>query len=210
MNHGDLVQLALQWLRRPASRKGPGCAIALSEVGGVFSGERADAWGYRYNPGSGGPGSTLVEVKTSRADFFADQKKQHRNGGASGMGRYRYYLCPEGVIGRDDLPPRWGLIHANARGHLKVLQGHTLDHRYLATHEEWAHPVNDRLEKELMAHLLARLEDPESINRRYREIQRITQKAAELQDENNRLRRERRRLIARREGVESAFEASGG
>tara|TARA_R110002124_G_scaffold128157_23_gene288769 strand:- start:1066 stop:1338 length:273 start_codon:yes stop_codon:yes gene_type:complete len=32
-----------------------------------------------------------------------------------GLGVYRFYLCPEGLIHPDELPPRWCLLYANGR-----------------------------------------------------------------------------------------------
>ena len=75
--HSRLSEIACSWLKRPMSNKGPACQIAMIEVGGLYGGERADAWGYRW--GCNG-GSVLVEVKVSRSDFLVDAKKPHRNG----------------------------------------------------------------------------------------------------------------------------------
>lgn len=121
MNHARLSEIACAWLKRPMGNRGPACQIAMIEVGGLYGGERADAWGYRW--GCNG-GSVLVEVKVSRSDFLADAKKPHRNGEVLGMGTYRYYMCPEGIITLDDLPRGWGLLWVNNRGHVKLLAGH--------------------------------------------------------------------------------------
>jgi len=53
--------------------------------------------------------TTLVEVKVSRADFLKDKKKPHRQG--LGMGNYRYYCCPDGMIKPEELPENWGLFY---------------------------------------------------------------------------------------------------
>ncbi len=119
MTHDDLNQIAKRWLLRAQSAKGPGCKVAFVEVGAVGDGERADAWGYRW----GWEGcSVLVESKVSRSDFLADRKKPHRQSG--GMGEYRYFICPEGIINVDDLPDRWGLLWVNKRGHIRIMAGH--------------------------------------------------------------------------------------
>lgn len=52
--------------------------------------------------------SFLVEVKTSRADFLSDKKKPFRQ--SRGMGDWRFYMCPEGLIKPEELPEGWGLI----------------------------------------------------------------------------------------------------
>ena len=56
--------------------------------------------------------SLLLEVKTSRADFLADRLKPERSGHRRGVGLYRAYLCPEGLLSVNDLPARWGLLYA--------------------------------------------------------------------------------------------------
>lgn len=119
MNHSDLCKLALSWLKRPNSRKGHGCAVALSECRTGWDGEIPDAIGFRTTAPQSG--SVLIEVKTSRADFLADKDKPHRQSG--GVGDWRYYMAPEGVLQLSDMPERWGLIEVNKRGHIKVRSG---------------------------------------------------------------------------------------
>ena len=54
--------------------------------------------------------SFLIECKASRADFLADAKKSFRANPNLGMGDWRFYMCPEGVIQPEELPQHWGLI----------------------------------------------------------------------------------------------------
>ena len=65
--------------------------------------------------------NALVECKTSRADFLADQAKPHRQAG--GVGNWRYYMAPEGIISVHELPDKWGLVEVNHRGHMKTVVG---------------------------------------------------------------------------------------
>ena len=70
--------------------------------------ETPDAWGFNSY------GQTmLLEAKASRSDFLADKRKFFRRLPALGLGQFRYYIAPSGVISQQDLPPRWGLIIAN-------------------------------------------------------------------------------------------------
>lgn len=192
MTHDDLSALACRWLKRAHSANGPGCKIALTEVGGLWGGERADAWGYRW--GFDG-GSVLVEVKVSRSDFLADAKKPHRNGEKIGMGLYRYYLCPEGIIQPEELPEGWGLLWVNKRGHIKAIAGHV---QFLKSWKErdrvaeWQNEHNRQLELDILAHTLSRVGDPQVLNERLRE----------LQNRLNRSLRENER-IRKREGERS-------
>jgi hypothetical protein len=54
--------------------------------------------------------SFLIECKASRADFLADKNKSFRINPEEGMGDWRFYMCPEGLIQPEDLPDGWGLI----------------------------------------------------------------------------------------------------
>lgn len=120
MNHAEMCALAVKWLKRPNSAGGPGCAVAVSECRTGWDGEIPDAIGFRCaNPT---PGSVVVEVKVSRSDFLADSKKPHRAGG--GVGDWRYFMAPEGMIDAGELPAGWGLLEVNGRGHIKVKAGH--------------------------------------------------------------------------------------
>lgn len=199
VTHDTLSVLASKWLKRSASANGPGCHLGLIEVGGLFGGERADAWGYRYGHRGG---SVLVEVKVSRADFLADAKKPHRSGEVLGMGLYRYYMCPEKLIQPSELPDGWGLLWVNARRHVKVKAGHVLCLQNTRDHDKtktWQHDVNTQREMDLVAHLLARLGDPQELNRQYRDMQsevsRLMQKVNRLEKENQEARRQRSREI---------------
>ena len=76
----------------------------------TWSSELTDVWGLgAWNE------TSAIEVKTSHADFKADQKKWARSDDAMnrGMqaGNYRWYLCPEGVIKKEELPDKWGLLY---------------------------------------------------------------------------------------------------
>lgn len=57
--------------------------------------------------------SALIEVKVSRSDFACDRLKPERSAG--GVGVYRFYLCPTGLIRVEELPAKWGLLYADGR-----------------------------------------------------------------------------------------------
>ncbi|WP_114099663.1 adenylosuccinate synthase [Thalassospira profundimaris] len=115
--HDRLCEVARKWLLRAHSSRGLGCNLALREISSIYGGESPDVLGYRAS----GPwsGTYLVEVKTSRPDFLADRKKGFRADPSIGVGDWRFYLCPEGLISPADLPEKWGLIWVNSRGHIK-------------------------------------------------------------------------------------------
>lgn len=59
--------------------------------------------------------STLIECKTSRSDFLADRKKISRMKPFCGMGNFRYYLAPSGIIKILELPENWGLLETDGK-----------------------------------------------------------------------------------------------
>jgi len=78
--------------------------VAVELVTGAA--ELPDIWGFN------GWDSVLVEVKTTHADFLADQKKwiRQKENNKYHLGNYKYYLCPDGVIKKEELPDGWGLL----------------------------------------------------------------------------------------------------
>ncbi|GGL15476.1 hypothetical protein [Deinococcus radiotolerans] len=108
--HAQLVELARQWLYRQD------CSYVFTEYGALT--EKPDALGYF------GPQATiLIECKVSRADFRADAKKRWRKEPATGLGRWRYYLAPRGLLRPEDLPERWGLLEVLPTGTIKCVHG---------------------------------------------------------------------------------------
>jgi hypothetical protein len=101
--HAELVEKAVAWLRRN------GFGAVTSEITAYGSRERPDAIGFRETC------SAIVEVKASRADFLADAAKPERSQPETGIGTYRFFLSPPGVISVADLLPGWGLLHADGR-----------------------------------------------------------------------------------------------
>lgn len=86
-----------KWMKRQ------GFAVVATEVVALGCQEIADVVGFRSTC------SMILESKVSREDFLRDLKKPHRHEG--GLGLYRFFICPPGVILESDLPPRWGLLY---------------------------------------------------------------------------------------------------
>ncbi|HHH9441343.1 TPA: hypothetical protein ACP32N_003282 [Pseudomonas aeruginosa] len=87
--------------------------MIATELFTVGSRERPDVLAFRQTA------SAVIEVKVSRADFRADRDKPERTAG--GLGNYRFFLCPEGMIHPEDLPRRWGLLYAKGRSVVPVV-----------------------------------------------------------------------------------------
>ena len=178
MNHAELCEIAKKWLVRPNSQRGHGCHVALSECRSGWGGEMPDAIGFRA--ASRVTETVVVEVKVSRADFLADAKKPHRADG-EGMGVYRYFMCPEGLIQPHEAPARWGLLWVNARGHVTAKLGPVALSNNRGTCDvvaaPWQHVRNAERETWLLIRVMARIDDPDkvknSINAAQREQARL-------------------------------------
>lgn len=104
MTHSECVQSGTAWLSRR-------CDVVLPEFF-CWNGELADVIGFKQARSA----STLIECKVSRSDFFADRKKAFRIDPSKGMGDYRYYCCPKGMIRVDEVPEGWGLLYVYPSG----------------------------------------------------------------------------------------------
>jgi len=104
MNHDELVKRAEKWLKN--SKK---CGVVMIEwYGGPR--ETPDAIGW-YGREEG----ILIECKSSYEDFKADSRKYFRKTPGRGMGKFRYYMAPPGIIPLDELPPKWGLLEVHEK-----------------------------------------------------------------------------------------------
>ena len=101
MTHDQLIQAGINWFKNDLKSR-----VVLSEAKG-FGGEIPDviAWKSGF--------SFLIECKTSRADFLADKKKICRM--HQGVGHYRLFLCPTGMIKPEELPCGWGLLYFDGK-----------------------------------------------------------------------------------------------
>lgn len=109
MTHAELVERAARWLRNAQ-----GCKPVFAEMVTAAS-TTPDAIGWSWGV------SRLVEVKVSRADFFADRKKIGARSPGSAMGRRRWYMVPAGLVVAADLPPDWGLVYVDGSRLAEVL-----------------------------------------------------------------------------------------
>lgn len=106
--HKKLTKLGASWFRKN------GFGVVATELCSIGSREQPDVLAFRSNC------SAMIEVKVSRADFLADRKKPERKSG--GVGIYRFYLCPEGMIKPEELPPRWCLLYAKGRSVIEAVK----------------------------------------------------------------------------------------
>lgn len=112
MTHDELVKRSARWLFGTQR-----CATVLTEASAWATSEQPDAIGWQPNGTS-----HLVECKVSRGDFRADKDKPIRRreqmappNEVVGMGNYRWYVTPSGLITPDMLPADWGLAEVRER-----------------------------------------------------------------------------------------------
>ncbi len=101
ITHDELINAGIDWFKKDLKTN-----VILSESRG-FGGEIPDiiAWKSGF--------SFLIECKSTRSDFLADKNKLFRYSG--GVGHYRLFLCPTGLIKRVELPIGWGLLYFDGK-----------------------------------------------------------------------------------------------
>lgn len=103
--HGELISIAEKWLLNTQN-----CGFVFKELRCYTPNkEIPDAIGFCNGY------SILIECKTSYKDFKSDSKKLFRKRPELGMGSFRFYMAPEGIITPDELPYKWGLIEVNSK-----------------------------------------------------------------------------------------------
>ncbi len=112
MTHAELVNAAAKYLKYNCR-----CGVVFTELVSA-AGEIPDAIGFRMDY------SIVIECKASKNDFLQDAKKRYRIHSWMGMGSYRYYMCPEGLLKPGDMPDKWGLIYVTGAGKRILVRGH--------------------------------------------------------------------------------------
>ncbi|MEG0983076.1 hypothetical protein [Algoriella sp.] len=102
MTHSDLVEIGYKWILKK-------CSFAFKEMK-CLNNEIPDVIGFRSNV------SFLIEAKTSKSDFLIDKKKPFRIKPELGVGDFRFFITPVGLISIEELPDNWGLIEVNQKG----------------------------------------------------------------------------------------------
>lgn len=191
LDHRTLSEMGAKWCKKPASQNGHGCNISIVE--GCANKENADIIGFRHsNPAKG---SVLIEVKVSRSDFLSDKKKPHRKNQSSGMGKWRYFLCPENLITPKDLKnhPKWGLLYGYPNGRIKVIVGPLADKPNWKERDERLNQFafdeyNIENEQVLLIKSLTRFEELDDMIKLQRLNNKVSNQSMRLSDENRELR----------------------
>lgn len=150
--HKDIIDIGYKWIMGR-------CAFAFKDLVTVSS-EIPDIIGFNST------GSFLLEAKVSRIDFLKDNKKDFRINSWMGMGDWRFYIAPKGLIKVNELPENWGLIEVNENRKARTV------HNPFGKGNIYSHWVknekNDIAEKRMMFSALRRLEEKKLIKEIYK------------------------------------------
>lgn len=149
--HDRLVEEARRYLTDTL-----GCGFAFAEMHGGNSKEVPDAIGW-LNAKT----TVLIECKASRSDFHADGEKTARQRPSEGVGLFRLYMTPKGLVEPEELPPKWGLVEVDRYdGSLRSIrkEGPTGPARKWPTQPEWMHKRDKEAERSVMYSALRRFE----------------------------------------------------
>lgn len=118
LTHKQLVNISSKWLKKHEQNIVlPNCSIIASEVvSSAETGEIPDILGWCSWA------SVLIEVKTTRKDFLRDRNKPFRYSSGIGVGEFRYYLSPDGILSTKDVPENWGLLHCDKNGKIYIIK----------------------------------------------------------------------------------------
>jgi len=146
--HAELCMHAERWLRQS------GCGVTAIDLA-TAAGEQPDVIGWRYGL------TALCEVKISRGDFLADRKKPWRARPELGMGDWRFYVAPSGLLRAEDMPEGWGLLEFDGK---RLQRSHNVPDGNM-----WGAPPftgHKRHEALILCSLIRRLQRPESDRRK--------------------------------------------
>ena len=158
--HESQNKQAAKWLKKQ------GFGVVATNIKALESREIIDVIGFRTSC------SIVIESKVSRADFFADFKKPERKEGAAALGLYRAYICPVGLIKKEEVPKGWILLYSNGKKiveEIKPKGNHWPSSDYKSqVGEEWKpyqHKINEKSERSMLYSLCRRLVMGEKIER---------------------------------------------
>lgn len=118
--HQKLIKLGADFIMKNPPTKGnmhcSKCNIIVTEIT-TFASEKPDVLGFANDTNT-----VMLEAKISRADFLKDAKKPFRQNPETGMGNFRLYIAPVGLITPHELPENWGLIEVDEKDKCKIIE----------------------------------------------------------------------------------------
>lgn len=114
-------------LMRPAMTHAECVASAASYIGKRYPVTLPEFYSYNAELpdviGFGNKHSVVVECKVTRSDFQSDRNKLFRKHPEKGMGDYRYFCVPKGLVSVTELPKGWGLLYVYPSGQVREVKG---------------------------------------------------------------------------------------
>lgn len=107
-------------------------------------------------------------VESLAIRFLRGKKKPERNGDRFGVGVYRFYICPEGLLRLEDIPKNWGLLYSDGKKVVQELRKPVgnMWPAFATGSESWQsmqHEVDVESEKSILFSLCRRLADNKHI-----------------------------------------------
>lgn len=138
MTHAECVAHAARYLSKR-------CNVVLPEFY-THNAELPDVIGFKNHI------STVIECKISRGDFFSDRKKPFRIDSKKGMGDYRYFCVPKGLVSKEEVPENWGLLYIYPSGQVREVKQSYFKREIGPTEWQWGGRFEKNKDAEL--HLL--------------------------------------------------------
>jgi len=114
--HNQLSEIAAKWLKRHTQNTLiPNCATIALDLK-TLEQEKPDVIGWN------GACSIMIEVKVGRGDYLQDFRKPFRQIPERGVGQFRYYCCPTGLIKENEIPSSWGLLYFNEKNKIEIIK----------------------------------------------------------------------------------------
>ena len=115
-SHDELSLIVAKWLKKHSKNiLIPNCATIALDIK-TLEQEKPDVIGWN------GCSSIMIEVKVGRGDSLQDFKKPFRKYPEKGVGQYRYYCCPDGLIKENEIPEKWGLLYLNDKNKIEIIK----------------------------------------------------------------------------------------
>lgn len=140
--HFELVKRAESWLIKN------GFKCVIRDPFKAATREHPDVIGWKHGI------SVVIECKSSLADFRQDAKKPFRKCPELGMGQWRLFLAPKGLISLDQLPDKWGLLEATQK---KIFRSHGVPMGNIWSPQPFT-DFNGAAERDVLISALRRLE----------------------------------------------------
>lgn len=181
LTHRELCLLGAKWLKKECR-----CTIAIHDPKGIR--ENPDTIGWRYSWGGySNEGSILIECKRTRADFKKDFTKPFRVEPELGIGNWRYYMCPTGLIKPEEIPDKWGLLYVCEKRRITAIK-----HPYKTDMKKSKHiHINTENERYILTRWLSKTENPEKVMLMLRES---NNKLSNMAKQNDNLRASNKKL----------------